>query len=103
MATEAFERKRGLSLAAVAGLRARRLGRIQNSPGPWVQSLGSGRLFERGGEYNGQRELNGWVEHKSAEFIKSVVLWREGTERVPAYPTFPPFCDRGVPTFGQVS
>ena len=29
-------------------------------------------------EYNGQGELNGRVEHKSAEFEKSVVLWRGG-------------------------
>jgi len=43
-----FERKRGLSLAAVTGLRARRLGRIQNSPGPWAAdvSLGRGASFE---------------------------------------------------------
>jgi hypothetical protein len=34
-----IERKRGLSLAAVAGLRARRLGRIQNSPGPWAADV----------------------------------------------------------------
>ncbi len=40
-----IERKRGLSLAAVAGLRARRLGRIQNSPGPWVTSLGRGAFL----------------------------------------------------------
>jgi hypothetical protein len=31
-----------------------------------------------GEEYNGQGELNGRVEHKSAEFDKSVVLWRGG-------------------------
>lgn len=43
-----IERKRGLSLAAVAGLRARRLGRIQNSPGPWAAdaSLGRGASFQ---------------------------------------------------------
>jgi hypothetical protein len=40
------------------------------------------------GEYNGQRELNGRVEHKSAEFVKSVVLWTEGAERVPRIPHF---------------
>ena len=54
-------------------------------------------LFERRGEYNGQRELNGRVGHKSAEFVKSVVLRRdEVAERGSACSAFPYFRDPEV-------